>query len=89
MPLLTLLADRNSAANVWLRENPLVITAGALVLGSVLVYFGIAGLKSGETKGKYGNQLSGGTASMVSVLRLVMGIGVIGVGIYVAIFGAW
>ncbi|MDB2686201.1 hypothetical protein N9Y42_03250 [Mariniblastus sp.] len=88
-PLTFLLADRNSATNVWLRENPLVITAIAVTLGLVLVYFGITGLKSGATKGKYGNQLTGGTATAVSMVRLIGGVGAIGVGIYIAIFGAW
>ena len=84
-----LLTDRNSPTNVWLRENPIVISAIAGLLGIVLLYFGITGLRNGTTKGKYGQTHTGATATFVSVLRLIMGVGAIGVGIYVAIFGAW
>lgn len=84
-----LIADRNSPTNVWLRENPIVISLVAGVLGIALVYFGVVGLKSGTTKDKYGNELTGGVAALSSVARLIAGIGAIGVAIYVAIFGAW
>ncbi len=85
----TLIADRNSPTNVWLRENPIVISAFCAVLGFGLLYFGVAGLKSGKTKDKYGNELTGGTAIFSSVVRLIAGIGAIGTAIYVALFGAW
>ena len=84
-----LLADRNSPTNVWLRENPIVISAIAGLFGIVLLYFGVTGLLNGTTKGKYGQTHTGATATFISVLRLIMGVGAIGVGIYVAIFGAW
>ena len=84
-----LLADRNSAANVWLRENPLVISAIALILGIALIYFGVVGLTRGTTKDKYGNELTGGVATLSSAVRLIAGVGAVGVAIYVAMFGAW
>ena len=84
-----LFADRNSAANVWLRENPLVLSAIAVVIGLALLFFGITGLTSGSTQGKFGNTLSGGSATAVSVVRLIGGIGAILFAIYVAMFGAW
>jgi len=84
-----LLADRNSPVNVWLRENPLVISAVAGILGITLIYFGVIGLKSGTTKDKYGNELTGGMATLNSSVRLILGIGAIGVAVYVGIFGAW
>ncbi|WP_144056617.1 MULTISPECIES: hypothetical protein [Rhodopirellula] len=85
----TLIADRNSPTNVWLRENPLVISLVAGVLGIALVYFGVVGLKTGATKDKYGNEVTGGVAVLSSVARLIGGIGAIGVAVYVAIFGVW
>ncbi|TWU42686.1 hypothetical protein [Novipirellula artificiosorum] len=84
-----ILADRNSAANQWLRENPLVLSAGMTVLGCALLYFGVAGLKSGTARDKYGNELTGGLAKLSSLVRFIGGIGLIGTAIYIAIFGAW
>jgi hypothetical protein len=84
-----LLADRNSPANQWLRENPLVLAAGMCFLGLVLLYFGVVGLRSGTTKDKFGNELRGGMATLSSVIRVVAGIGLICMAGYLSIFGAW
>lgn len=84
-----LLADRNSAANQWLRENPLILGLIMGVIGIVLLCFGIAGLKAGTTRDKYGIELSGGTAMISSIVRLVAGAALIGMAIYVSLFGAW
>lgn len=84
-----LLADRNSPANVWLRENPLVLSAIAGLIGVALVGYGVVGLISGTTRDKHGNQQSGAVAALSSIVRLILGIGAIGFAIYVAIFGAW
>ncbi|MEO1529167.1 MAG: hypothetical protein AAFX06_27415 [Planctomycetota bacterium] len=84
-----LLADRDSAANQWLREHPLVLAAGMFVLGTLLLFFGIVGLKSGVTKDKYGNVMTGGLAKLSSVVRVIGGIGLLCCAIYVSIFGAW
>lgn len=84
-----LIADRNSPANKWLRENPLVLASGMGVLGLVILYFGVMGLRSGVTRDKYGNQLSGGVATFSSVVRLIFGIGLVCTAIYISIFGAW
>ncbi len=89
MHRIVLLADRNSPANVWLREHPLVISVIAGLLGMTLLYFGIVGLKNGVTKDQFGNELTGGVAAVSSVVRLVVGVGAIGVAIYVSIYGAW
>ena len=84
-----LLADRNSPANQWLRENPLVLAVGMCVLGAALLYFGMVGLKSGRARDQYGNELKGGMATFSSVVRLVAGIGLICAAGYVLVFGAW
>ena len=82
------LTDRDSAINAWLGENPLVLGAVFGLLGLGLVYFGAVGLRSGTTKDKYGNELTGGRAKLSSVVRIVAGIAAVGFAIYVSIFGA-
>ena len=89
MDLIPLLADRNSPTNVWLRENPLVLSAGMALLGLVLLYYGVAGIKSGTTRDKYGNEITGGLAAIGSYARAIAGVGLIGTAIYIALFGAW
>lgn len=84
-----LLANRNSPANQWLRENPIVLSAIMALIGSALLYFGVVGLRSGSTKDKYGNELTGGLAALNSIVRAIAGALAIGAAIYVAIFGAW
>ena len=79
---------RNEAANRWLEENPAVLGGGALLLGAVLLYFGVVGLMTGKTKDKRGNEMTGGAAAISSVVRALMGLGAIGFGIYVLCFGA-
>lgn len=89
MNLISLLADRNSPTNVWLRENPMVLSAGMALLGIVLLYYGVLGLKTGTTRDKYGNEMTGGLAALGSIARTIAGVGLIGAAIYVALFGAW
>ena len=84
-----LLADRNSPANKWLREHPLVLAAGMAAIGATLLYFGVVGLRSGVTRDKYGIELRGGLAKFSSLARTVAGIGLICTAIYISIFGAW
>ncbi|MEM7477361.1 MAG: hypothetical protein AAF483_20445 [Planctomycetota bacterium] len=86
---LILLADRNSPANQWLRENPLVLAGIMGLIGAALVFFGILGLKTGTAKDKYGNEMTGGLAQFSSIVRLIGGVAAIGAAIYIAIFGAW
>lgn len=78
----------NEAANQWLEEHPAVLGGGAIALGALLTFFGVVGLKQGTTTGKWGKEMSGGMAAITSTVRLVAGIGLIGFGIYVLIFGA-
>jgi len=53
----------NEAINQWLNENPLVLGGGAIVLGVVLLLFGINALKTGQATTKRGTQLEGGQAA--------------------------
>ena len=86
--LLTILAQgRNEGANQWLDEHPIVLGSIALVLGLVLLGFGIAGLKKGTTADKRGKELSGGSAQAMSILRLVAGVVCTGFGLYKMVAG--
>lgn len=87
MTMFQVLADANDPANVWLREHPFVMGLIALTIGAVLAYFGIAGLRSGTARDKWGNEMEGGMAVFLSVLRLLMGVAACGYGLYTMAFG--
>ena len=71
---LTVIAQgRNEGANQWLDEHPMVLGSGALVLGLVILGFGIVGLKKGTTTNKRGKQLTDGSAQAMSIVRLGIG----------------
>ena len=52
----------NRAINQWLEEHPLVLGAGAIALGLVLLLIGINALRTGQATTKRGTQLEGGQA---------------------------
>ena len=52
------------------------------LIGAVLIYFGIAGLKTGETRNKYGMKVEGNSAQVVSVIRIVVG----GILVFITLF---
>ena len=89
MDLFLLLADRNSPVNVWLRENPLVLSGMFGLIGLVLLWYGYVGIVSGQTRDKKGKHVSGLEASFMSWVRAIGGVGLILVAIYIALFGAW
>ena len=82
-----LLADANDPMNVWLTEHPVVLGLITIAIGALLFYFGYAGLQSGTTKDKWGNQMEGGMASMISIVRCVAGAGACLFGLYKMIAG--
>ncbi|MEL7496268.1 MAG: hypothetical protein AAFN77_01570 [Planctomycetota bacterium] len=84
-----LLADRDSAANQWLRENPLVLSGVITVFGIVFLFLGISGLKSGKVTDKYGNEIEGAWAKFLSIFYLVFAALAFGAATYIALFGAW
>lgn len=86
---LFLVADRNSAANQWLRENPLVLSGIFGVIGLVLLVIGIMEIRSGKSTDKYGNEMTGGLAFFSAMVRVVAGGGMLCAAIYISIFGAW
>jgi hypothetical protein len=53
------LLARNEEINQWLSENPTVLGGGAIVIGGLLLAFGVRALLSGRSQGKWGVQLEG------------------------------
>ena len=84
-----MLAQRgaNSPANVWLRENPLVLGLLALLLGVVLAGSGAYELRKGVAHDKYGNVIPGGMGQLMSIIRIVFGIVVCLFGLYKIVAG--
>ena len=62
---------RNEGANQWLEEHPMVLGLIFLTIGVVLLASGIYSLTKGVTTDKRGNELSGGAAQAMSIIRLV------------------
>lgn len=56
------LLARNEEINQWLNEHPAVLDGGAIVLGGLLLAFGIKALVTGRSQGKWGYQMEGPTA---------------------------
>jgi hypothetical protein len=56
-------------------------------LGLVLLFFGVTGLMSGSARGKWGRQHSGGTAFVISLVRTLIGGGLVVFAIYKLVTG--
>ena len=82
-----MLLARNEELNKWLAEHPLVLGGLFLVLGLVLLGFGIKELLTGKSRTKWGTEIQGGMAAFAGVIRVVGGIGCIGFGAYKLIEG--
>lgn len=79
---MSLFAQGRGAVNEWLDRNPMVLSAGSLFLGLLLIGWGVAGLMSGKARSKWGTQFEGNQANILSIVRLVAGIAVCLFGIY-------
>lgn len=67
------LLARNEEINQWLAEHPLVLGAGAVVLGLVLLGLGASALLTGRAKSKRGADLTGTNAKLMGVIWAVAG----------------
>ncbi len=65
----------NDAANEWLNDNPIVLGLIFLAIGAALVISGVYELQRGVTRGKYGEEISGGLGKFTSIVRVVAGVG--------------
>ena len=75
------LLARNEEINQWLADNPAVLGGGAVLLGLVLLGFGVTALMSGKSTGKYGQKFEGPMAHLHGAVLTIFGVGVL-------IFGA-
>lgn len=87
MKLIVLLAERNEEINNWLDQNPLVLGLVFLVLGAGIGGWGVYELMKGVAYGKYGNKMSGNTAKVLSIVRIVVGAGCLLFGLYKMVLG--
>jgi hypothetical protein len=77
-----LILARNEELNRWLAENPAVLGGLFLVIGLLLLGFGISDVVTGKARGKWGTEFTGGTASLMGIIRLVAGLGCTGFGLF-------
>ena len=76
---LTMLAQ--DAGNKWLKDNPAILGLIFLGIGALLLFTGVREWKSGVARGKYGQEYTGGTAKVISGIRLLVGLGMSGFGV--------
>ena len=77
----------DSKTNQWLNDNPIILGMLALLIGAVLAQSGLRELRKGVARDKYGNKMTGGYGKFVSILRIVIGVGSCGFGLYKIIAG--
>jgi hypothetical protein len=70
-----LLADSNDEINKWLGENPAILGGIFLVLGLVLLGFGVTAIVTGRSTGKYGHKMEGPMAHLHGAIMAIAGAG--------------
>jgi len=79
------LLARNEEINAWLEEHPAVLGGMFIVLGFVLLTFGLIALRTGRARGKWGNEMEGPTAYLHGGVLTIAGAGSLGF----ALFKLW
>jgi hypothetical protein len=77
-----LVLARNEEINRWLGENPAILGGIFLLIGLALLGWGISDLVTGKARGKWGTEMTGGTAAAMGIIRLVAGAGAAGFGVF-------
>lgn len=67
------LLARNEEINKWLGENPAVLGGGAILIGLVLLGFGVTALLTGKSTGKYGHKMEGPMAHLHGAILAIAG----------------
>ncbi len=80
-----LFADVNDDINKWLTAHPLVLAAGAGVIGLILVGLGVSVFVTGKAVTKKGPDLEGRQATAMGVVWLFFGVLAIGFGLFKAL----
>jgi hypothetical protein len=78
---------RNEAINQWLNEHPAVLGGIFVALGLLLAGYGVYEIRTGITRDKYGNQVTGSWGRMLTNIRITGGIAALGFGLYKLILG--
>jgi hypothetical protein len=81
------LLARNEEINQWLEQNPAVLGGGAILIGLLLVAFGVKALLTGRSQGKWGHQMEGPMAYVHGALLAGFGGLAILFGLYKLISG--
>lgn len=87
LPILQLAQGRNADINKWLGENPLVLGSIFLLIGGVILGWGIYELKQGVAHDKRGREVSGGQAKALAIVRVVAGGGCLLFGLFKIVAG--
>lgn len=78
---------RNEEVNNWLADHPVILGAGALVLGLILLALGVRALVTGRATAKRGLDLEGGNAKAMGIVWAAMGALCLLFGIYKIVSG--
>ena len=84
---LLLLADRNDEINEWLGQHPMVLGLIFLAIGLVVGGWGLYELSTGVAHSKRGKEVTGDTAKMLAIVRIVAGAGCLLFALYKILLG--
>jgi len=80
-------AEKQTAINQWLSDNPLVVGLILLVIGGVIAISGLWELRHGVGHDRLGNEVEGERGKTIATIRLVGGLGVCAYGVFRMIAG--
>jgi hypothetical protein len=86
MKYFVLFAQRNEEINQWLDQNPLVLGLMFIAIGVVVGGWGIYELATGVSHSKRGKVVTGNQGKILSLIRIVAGVGCILFGLYKMVF---